>query len=139
MPSAVPLLVSVCEDDQIAPARPAVRVAQTAPHGELHRYPSNSSMLFTGAGFEQIVSDQNGFLRRAADHDLSDTPVSAKEPLPYWYAGDPWAYIRQQGHSLPGDDQGRRSVRHLVASVMAATVSPKTRWAAKARIWVEAG
>lgn len=35
--------------------------------------------------------------------------------------------------------QGRRPVRHQVASVTVATVVPKARWAMKARTWVDRG
>lgn len=59
-----PLLVCVCEHDRIAPVGAAVRVAQTAPLGELVRYPLQHFDVFSGAGFERTVSDQTDFLQR---------------------------------------------------------------------------
>lgn len=59
-----PLLVSVCDRDQIAPVRPAVRVARMARYGELYRYPFDHFDVFAGAGFERVVRDQTAFLRR---------------------------------------------------------------------------
>lgn len=59
-----PLLVCVCDHDQIAPIGPAVRVGRQASHGELRRYALEHFEVFTGDGFEQVVRDQTGFLRR---------------------------------------------------------------------------
>nr|WP_092527975.1 alpha/beta fold hydrolase [Amycolatopsis arida] len=59
-----PLLVCVCDRDRIAPVRPAIRVARHAPRGELRRYPLGHFDVFTGDGFDQVVSDQTAFLRR---------------------------------------------------------------------------
>lgn len=58
-----PLLVCVCDYDQITPVRPAVRVAHNAPCGQLHRYPLQHFDVFTGDGFEHVVRDQTTFLR----------------------------------------------------------------------------
>ena len=58
-----PLLVAVCDRDQISPARPAVRVAERAPRGELRRYPIGHFDLFSGRWFERVVDDQIRFLR----------------------------------------------------------------------------
>lgn len=58
-----PLLVCVCDDDRIAPARPAVRVAERAIRGELRRYPIGHFDVFTDPWFEPVVADQVAFLR----------------------------------------------------------------------------
>lgn len=59
-----PLLVCVREHDAIAPPRPAIRVAEEAPRGELLVYPIGHFDLFTGSWFDQVVGDQVLFLRR---------------------------------------------------------------------------
>jgi alpha/beta superfamily hydrolase len=59
-----PLLVCVCDQDVLAPPRPAVRVARQAPRGELRRYPIGHFDLFGGQWLEEVVGDQLAFLRR---------------------------------------------------------------------------
>ncbi len=59
-----PLLVCVCDRDEISPPRPAVRVAEKAPRGEIRRYPIGHFDIFNGRWFEQAVEDQIAFLRR---------------------------------------------------------------------------
>jgi pimeloyl-ACP methyl ester carboxylesterase len=59
-----PVLVCVCDHDRISPPRPAARVAEQAPHGELRRYPIGHFDLFTGRWLEQVMHDQVTFLRR---------------------------------------------------------------------------
>jgi dienelactone hydrolase len=57
-----PLLVCLGEQDRMAPRRPAERLARRAPRAELRRYPINHFGGFSGAGFEQVATDQAGFL-----------------------------------------------------------------------------
>jgi uncharacterized protein len=60
---ACPLLIVVCEDDQAAPARAAVRTARRAPRGELVCLPGGHYEPFL-AGHEEAVEAELGFLRR---------------------------------------------------------------------------
>jgi uncharacterized protein len=72
-----PLLVCVCDQDVLAPPRPAVRVAQKAPRGELRRYPIGHFDLFGGQWLEEVVGDQLTFLRRTLldrDHARRGAP-----------------------------------------------------------------
>ena len=73
-----PLLVCVCEHDAIAPPRPAIRVAEEVPQGELLVYPIGHFDLFTGSWFDQVVGDQIQFLRRI----LLDGTVSTGQRSP---------------------------------------------------------
>ena len=59
-----PLLVCVCEHDLVAPARSAVRAAESAPRGELLRYPIGHFEIYFGEWFERAVADQVEFLTR---------------------------------------------------------------------------
>lgn len=59
-----PLLVCACDEDSVTPVRGAIRIAERAPQGELIRYPIGHFDIYTGAAFEQAVSDQTAFLRR---------------------------------------------------------------------------
>jgi uncharacterized protein len=63
-----PLLVVVCDQDQSALARPAVRAASRAPYGELVRLPGGHYEPFLG-GHEQAAQAELSFLRR---HVLDD-------------------------------------------------------------------
>ncbi|WP_237167020.1 alpha/beta hydrolase [Mycolicibacterium fortuitum] len=58
-----PLLVAVCDNDAIAPPAPAIRVARTAPRGQLRRYPIGHFDLFTGHWLATVSTDQIAFLR----------------------------------------------------------------------------
>ncbi|MBA2349758.1 MAG: alpha/beta hydrolase [Solirubrobacterales bacterium] len=57
----MPLLVSVCDRDQITPPEPAAKVAEMAPRGELLRYDSGHFDIYEG---EQPKRDQVAFLSR---------------------------------------------------------------------------
>lgn len=57
-----PLLVCVCDYDEITPPSQAWRAARRAPRGELKRYPVGHFSIYTGENFEQAVSDQTRFL-----------------------------------------------------------------------------
>ncbi len=58
---SMPLLVSVCDQDQITPPEPAAKVAELAPRGELLRYDSGHFDIYAG---EQPKRDQVAFLSR---------------------------------------------------------------------------
>jgi pimeloyl-ACP methyl ester carboxylesterase len=58
-----PLLVLVCDQDQTALAKPAVRAAGRAPHAELVRLPGGHYEPFLG-GHDQAVEAELSFLRR---------------------------------------------------------------------------
>ncbi|THC46311.1 alpha/beta hydrolase [Massilia sp. Mn16-1_5] len=61
---ACPVLFCICEDDSVAPAKPALRYARQAPGGEVRLYAQKHFDIYVGAGFEQAVTDQLTFLRR---------------------------------------------------------------------------
>lgn len=60
-----PALFCVCEKDTVAPAVTTVKLVSRAPRGEVKRYPCGHFDIYVGAAFEQAVSDQTAFLRRA--------------------------------------------------------------------------
>jgi uncharacterized protein len=70
-----PLLVVVCDQDQSALARPAVRAAQRAPRAELVRLPGGHYAPFLG-GHEQAVEAEVSFLVRHLV-DRADRPAAA--------------------------------------------------------------
>ncbi|MCK9247935.1 MAG: alpha/beta fold hydrolase [Solirubrobacteraceae bacterium] len=59
-----PLLVCVCDEDQTTPAAPAVKMGESAPRGEVVRYPAGHFEIYLGDTFERTVTDQTAFLRR---------------------------------------------------------------------------
>lgn len=59
-----PLLVLVCDQDQTAPAEPAVRAARRAPRAELVRLPTGGHYEPFLGGHERAVAAQLAFLRR---------------------------------------------------------------------------
>jgi pimeloyl-ACP methyl ester carboxylesterase len=59
-----PLLVAVADRDQTTPPKPAIRMAEKAPRGELVRYPIGHFDIYTGSDFERAVADQTAFLTR---------------------------------------------------------------------------
>ena len=59
-----PLLVQIAEDDSVAPARPAIEAAKSAPRGELIRYPLGHFDVYLGEAYERAVADQLEFLSR---------------------------------------------------------------------------
>jgi uncharacterized protein len=77
-----PLLVLVCDQDQSAPAMPAVRAARRAPRAELVCLPGGHYEPFLG-GHERAVEAELSFLRRhlvepsGADRPTSASPDSA--------------------------------------------------------------
>ncbi|MFW0786607.1 alpha/beta fold hydrolase [Gordonia sp. CPCC 206044] len=57
-----PVLVCVCDEDSVAPARPTVRYARRGPTTRLVRYPEGHFDIYVGEAFEQVVADQVDFL-----------------------------------------------------------------------------
>lgn len=57
----MPLLITVCEQDAITPAAPAVKAAQQAPRAELLRYPYRHFEIYLDPGAK---ADQVAFLQR---------------------------------------------------------------------------
>lgn len=60
-----PLLVCVADGDQVIAPEPAVRLASTAPRGELRRFPFGHFAMYTGPGFDRVTAVQAAFLRRS--------------------------------------------------------------------------
>ena len=58
---SMPLLVAVCDQDQITPPAPAVAVAERAPRGELQRYPYGHFDIYADP---RARADQVAFLSR---------------------------------------------------------------------------
>jgi pimeloyl-ACP methyl ester carboxylesterase len=74
---ACPLLVVVCDDDVVTPPDAALKVARTAPRGELVRYAGAGHFdVYLGDTFERAVADQIAFLTQ---HLLA---APAIEPAP---------------------------------------------------------
>jgi pimeloyl-ACP methyl ester carboxylesterase len=71
-----PLLVLVCDQDQSALARPAIRAARRAPRAELARIPGGHYAPFLD-GHEQAVQAELSFLRR---HLLGQPAPARAEP-----------------------------------------------------------
>lgn len=59
-----PILFCVCDGDSVAPAKATLRHAAKAPRGEIRRYDDGHFAIYTGEGFERVVSDQLEFLGR---------------------------------------------------------------------------
>lgn len=58
----MPLLITVCDQDAITPAAPAVKAAGRAPRAELRRYPYRHFDIYRDP---QAKADQVAFLQRA--------------------------------------------------------------------------
>jgi pimeloyl-ACP methyl ester carboxylesterase len=81
-----PLLVLVCDQDQTAPAEPAVLAAKHTPRAEIVRMPGGHYEPFLG-GHEQAIEAELSFLRRhLLDRSLADRPttlrLSGNSPTP---------------------------------------------------------
>jgi pimeloyl-ACP methyl ester carboxylesterase len=59
-----PILLCVCEHDRLCAPKPAMKVAEKAPQGELVRYPVGHFALYQGEWFERAVTRQVEFLAR---------------------------------------------------------------------------
>jgi pimeloyl-ACP methyl ester carboxylesterase len=59
-----PALFCICDEDSVAPAETSVKDAQSAPHGEVKRYPTGHFEIYVGEWFEKAVADQTEFLTR---------------------------------------------------------------------------
>lgn len=60
----VPLLVTIAEQDATTPPPAAQKMADSAPKGEVLRYPVGHFDVYVGETFERTVEDQLRFLRR---------------------------------------------------------------------------
>jgi dipeptidyl aminopeptidase/acylaminoacyl peptidase len=73
-----PLLVAVCEHDDLTPVGPALQLARAAQRGELVRYAGAGHFdIYTGETFERAVSDQLAFF---TEHLLA-APMPLPEPV----------------------------------------------------------
>jgi dienelactone hydrolase len=59
-----PTLVCVCENDTVAPAKPAIKFAKEASGTELQTYPIGHFDIYFDEHFEKAVADQIEFLER---------------------------------------------------------------------------
>lgn len=59
-----PVLVCVCDRDDITPPGPAVRAAERSPRAELVRYPIGHFEIYVEPHFERAVADETEFLVR---------------------------------------------------------------------------
>ena len=59
-----PLLVCVCDRDNVTPPSAAVEAAERAPRGEALHYDGRHFDIFVGELFERAVADQTAFLTR---------------------------------------------------------------------------
>ena len=80
-----PWLVCVADRDVVTPPQPAVAAALRAPRGELRRYDAGHFDVYRGELYEQVMSDQLGFLARNGLTDALTQPA-ATPPQP---AGQP--------------------------------------------------
>jgi fermentation-respiration switch protein FrsA (DUF1100 family) len=58
-----PVLVCMADGDRLIAPKPALRIARSAPKGELRRYPFSHFGMYFGPGFDRAVADQAEFLR----------------------------------------------------------------------------
>jgi hypothetical protein len=82
-----PLLVCMADGDRLIAPKPALRMAKTAPHGELRRYPFSHFGMYFGPGYDRAVADQAEFLRQhllpdRVDAAPAEPPAPALEALP---------------------------------------------------------
>lgn len=59
-----PILFCVCENDSVAPAKPTLRYAATAPKGEVKTYREGHFEIYLGEAFERVIADQLAFLKQ---------------------------------------------------------------------------
>lgn len=59
-----PILFCVCDTDSVAPARPTLAHARTAPRAEIRTYPAGHFDIYLGNPFDAVVADQTEFLTR---------------------------------------------------------------------------
>lgn len=61
---SAPLLVCICDQDQVTSPRAALKTAQAAPHSEVCHYKGDHFDIYVGELFEETVRDQLAFLTR---------------------------------------------------------------------------
>ncbi|MEU6800837.1 alpha/beta hydrolase [Streptomyces neyagawaensis] len=59
-----PLLVCVCDRDQVTPAAKTVALASQAARGEVKRYDTDHFDIYVGEWFETVIADQIEFIER---------------------------------------------------------------------------
>ncbi|ROS32134.1 hypothetical protein EDD35_7887 [Amycolatopsis thermoflava] len=59
-----PLLTSLCERDEVTPAKKTEELARRAPRGEIKRYDVGHFDIYFGDMFEAVVADQIEFIER---------------------------------------------------------------------------
>jgi hypothetical protein len=77
----------MADGDRLIAPKPALRMADSAPHGELRRYPFSHFGMYFGAGYDRAVIDQVEFLCRHLLPDQekaepAEAPPPALEALP---------------------------------------------------------
>jgi fermentation-respiration switch protein FrsA (DUF1100 family) len=82
-----PLLVCMADGDHLIAPRPALKMARSAPHGELRRYPYSHFGMYFGPGFDRAAADQAEFLRlhllrSEAESQPGKSPTPILEALP---------------------------------------------------------
>jgi fermentation-respiration switch protein FrsA (DUF1100 family) len=76
-----PLLVCVCDQDQVTPPKLATEAGEAAPHGEVRHYPIGHFDIYVGEAFERVVADQTAFLTRALGLSAAaDQPAALDQP-----------------------------------------------------------
>lgn len=60
-----PAFFAICRHDTVAPSGAALKQVRQAPRGEVKVYDRGHFDIYLGEAFEQVVSDQLAFLRRA--------------------------------------------------------------------------
>jgi len=71
-----PALFCICDRDALAPADASVKFAQSAPHGEIKRYPIGHFDIYIGEAWERAVSDQTEFLVRHLGADRRSAGIT---------------------------------------------------------------
>ncbi|MDX1876124.1 alpha/beta fold hydrolase [Mycolicibacterium sp. 120266] len=69
-----PLLACVCSADSVAPADASLQHLEKAPEGDIRLYSQGHFDIYDGAAFEQLISDQIGFLTQHVPLVGSSTP-----------------------------------------------------------------
>jgi len=74
---SMPVLFCVCDSDTTTPPGPSVKAAQSAPRGELRRYPYGHFAIYTDP---QVKADQVEFLSRVLGEPHRLSPSATRQP-----------------------------------------------------------